>query len=142
MNHELRHVQAGFRKGRAGSLKKRESSRKIIYFCFIDCAKAFDCVDHNKLENSLREGIQYHLTCLLRNLYAGQKATVRTERLHSLSWHTVTTRLFVIWEWGNLCARDIRPIEFKETLRNKVIRTLLRLFNVTYRNFNCMKISY
>ena len=63
----------------AGSWKKQESSRKNIYFCFIDYAKAFDCVDHNKLWKILEEmGIPDHLTCLLRNLYAGQDATVRT----------------------------------------------------------------
>ena len=63
-----------------GSLKKQESSRKKdIYFCFIDYAKAFDCVDHNKLGKILKEmGKPDHLTCLLRNLYAGQEATVRT----------------------------------------------------------------
>ena len=62
-----------------GSLKKEESSRKNIYFCFIDYAKAFDCVDHNKLWKILKDmGIPEHLTCLLRNLYAGQEATVRT----------------------------------------------------------------
>ena len=58
----------------AGSWKKQESSRKNIYFCFIDYAKDFDCVDHNKLKEM---GIPEHLTCLLRNLYAGQEATVR-----------------------------------------------------------------
>ena len=63
----------------AGSWKKQESSSKNIYFCFIDYAKAFDCVDHNKLWKILKEmGIPDHLTCLLRNLYAGQEATVRT----------------------------------------------------------------
>ena len=63
----------------AGSLKKPKSSRKNIYFCFIDYAKAFDCVDHNKLWKILRAmGIPDHLTCLLRNLYTGQEATVRT----------------------------------------------------------------
>ena len=63
----------------AGSLKKQESSMKNIYFCFIDYAKAFDCVDHNKLWKILQEmGIPDHLTCILRNLYAGQEATVRT----------------------------------------------------------------
>ena len=62
-----------------GSSKKQESSKKNIYLCFIDYAKAFDCVDHNKLWKILREmGIPYHLTCLLRSLYAGQEATVRT----------------------------------------------------------------
>ena len=62
-----------------GSLKKQESSRINIYFCFIDYAKAFDCVDHNKLWKILKEmGTPDHLTYLLRNLYAGQEATVRT----------------------------------------------------------------
>ena len=63
----------------AGLLKKQESSRKNIYFWFIDYAKAFDCVDHSKLWKILKEmGISDHLTCPLRNLYAGQEATVRT----------------------------------------------------------------
>ena len=63
----------------AGSSEKQESSRKNIYFCFTDYAKAFDCVDHNQLWKILKEmGIPDHLTCLLRNLYAGQEATVRT----------------------------------------------------------------
>ena len=63
----------------AGSSKKQESSRETSYFCFIDYAKAFDCVDDNKLWDILKEmGIPDHLTCLLRNLYAGEEATVRT----------------------------------------------------------------
>ena len=63
----------------AGSSKKQESSKKHIYFCIIDYAKAFDCVDHNKLWKILKEmGIPDHLTCLFRKLYAGQEATVRT----------------------------------------------------------------
>ena len=63
----------------AGSRKMQESSRKNISFCFIDYAKAFDCVDHNKLWKIVQEmGIPDHLTCLLRNLYAGQEGTVRT----------------------------------------------------------------
>ena len=62
-----------------GSSKKQESSRKNIYFCFIDYAKAFDCVDHNKLWKILKEmGTPDHLTCLLRYLYTGQEAIVRT----------------------------------------------------------------
>ena len=62
-----------------GSLKKEREFQKNIYFCFIDYAKAFHCVDHNKLWKILKEmGILEHLTCLLRNLYAGQEATVRT----------------------------------------------------------------
>ena len=63
----------------AGSSKKAREFQKNIYFCFIDYAKAFDCVDHNKLWKILKEmGIPNHLICLLRNLYAGQEATVRT----------------------------------------------------------------
>ena len=62
-----------------GSLKKQDSSRKKVYFCFTSYTKAFDCLDHNKLWKILKEmGIPDHLTCLLRNLYAGQEATVRT----------------------------------------------------------------
>ena len=73
----------------AGSSKKQESSRKNIYFCFIDYAKAFDCVDHNQLWKILKEmGIPDHLTCLLRNLYAGQEATVGT-RHGTTDWFQV-----------------------------------------------------
>ena len=88
VNHELPDVQAGFRKGRGTReqitnirwvIDKAREFHKNIYLCFIDYAKAFDCVDHNKLWKILKEmGIPDHLTCLLRNLYAGQEATVRT----------------------------------------------------------------
>ena len=88
VNRELPDVQAGFRKGRGTRdqianihciMEKATELQKNIYFCFIDYAKAFDCVDHNKLWKILTEmGIPDHLTCLLRNLYAGQEATVRT----------------------------------------------------------------
>ena len=87
-NCELPDVQAGFRKGRGTRdqianihwiVEKTREFQKNIYFCFIDYAKAFDCVNHKKLWKSLKElEIPDHLTCLLRNLYAGQKATVRT----------------------------------------------------------------
>ena len=87
-NSELPDVQAGFRKGRGTRdqfanfrwiVEKAKEFQKNIYFCFIDYAKAFDCVDHNKLWKILKEmGIPNHLTCLLRNLYAGQEAKVRT----------------------------------------------------------------
>ena len=87
MNREPPDVQAGFRKGRGTRdqianirwiMEKAREFQKKIYFCFIDYAKAFDCVDHNKLWKILKEmGITDHLTCLLRNLYAGQEATVR-----------------------------------------------------------------
>ena len=85
---EIPDIQAGFRKGRGTRdqianirwiMEKARESQKNIYFCFIDYAKAFDCVDHKKLCKILKEmGIPDHLTCLLRNLYAGQEATVRT----------------------------------------------------------------
>ena len=88
VNCDLPDVQAGFRKGRRTRdqvanihwiIKKPREFQKNIYFCFIDYAKAFDCVDHNKLWKILHNmGIPDHLTHLLRNLYAGQKATVRT----------------------------------------------------------------
>ena len=82
MNRELSDVQAGFRKGRGTRdqianicwIIEKAEFQKNIYFCFIDYAKAFDCVDHNKPWKILKD----HLTCLLRNLYAGQEATVRT----------------------------------------------------------------
>ena len=87
MNHEIPDVQAGFRKGRETRdqianihwiMEKGREFQKNIWFCFIDYAKAFDCVDHNKLWKILiKMGIPDHLTCLLRNLYAGQEATVR-----------------------------------------------------------------
>ena len=88
MNREFPDVQAGFRKGRGTRdqianirwiIEKAREFQKNIYFCFMDCAKAFDCVDHNKVWKILKEmGIPDYLTCLLRNLYAGQEATVRT----------------------------------------------------------------
>ena len=87
VNHELPDIQAGFRKSRGTRdqianicwiIEKAREFQENIYFCFIDYAKIFDYVDHNKLENSERDGIPDHLTCLLRNLYASQEATVRT----------------------------------------------------------------
>ena len=88
MNRELPDVQVGFRKGRGTRdkianilwiIEKPREFQKNIYFCFNDYAKAFDCMDHNKLRKILKEmGIPDDLTCLLRNLYAGQEATVRT----------------------------------------------------------------
>ena len=85
VNCELPDVQAGFRKGRGTIdnicwiMEKAREFQKNIYFCFIDDAKTIDCVDHNKLWKILKEmGIPDHLTCLLRNLYVGQEATVRT----------------------------------------------------------------
>ena len=98
VNHELPDVQAGFRKGRGTRyqianicwiMEKAREFQKNIYFCFIDYAKAFDCVDHNKLWKILKEmGIPDHLTCLLRNLCAGQGATVTT-RHRTTDWFQI-----------------------------------------------------
>ena len=102
VNCELPDVQAGFRKGRGTRdqianirwiIEKAGELQKNIYFCFIDYAKAFDCVDHNKLWTILKEmGTPDHLTCLLRNPYAGQEATVRTG--HGTSdWFQIAKRV-------------------------------------------------
>ena len=97
VNRELPDVQAGFREGRGTRyqianirwiMEKAREFQKNIYFCFIDCAKAFDCVDHNKLWKILKEmGIPDHLTCLLINLYAGQEATVYCDPHRQRLWH-------------------------------------------------------
>ena len=97
MNCEHPDVQAGFRKGRGTRdqianihwiIEKAREFQKNIYLCFIDYAKAFDCVDHNKLWKILKEkGMPDHLTRLLRNLYAGQEATVRT--VHGTEWFQI-----------------------------------------------------
>ena len=89
VNHELPDVQGGFRKGRGTRnqianihwiIEKAREFQKSIYFCFLDDAKAFDCVDHNKPWKILKEmGIPDHLTCLLRNVYAGQEVTLELD---------------------------------------------------------------
>ena len=104
VNRELPDVQAGFRKGRGTRdqianicwiMEKSREFQKNIYFCFIDYAKAFDCVDHNKLWKILQEmGIPDHLTCLLRNLYAGQKATGNNRLVPN--WERSTSRLYIV----------------------------------------------
>ena len=108
MNRELPAVQAGFRKARGirrqtanirWIIEKAREFQKNIYFCFVDYAKAFDCVDHNKLWKILKAmGIPDHLTCLLRNLYAGQEATGRTEHGTRLvpNRERSTSRLYIV----------------------------------------------
>ena len=98
MNRKLSDVQAGFRKGRGTRaqtanicwiIENTREFQKDIYFCFIDYTKAFDCVDHNKLWKIIQEmRIPDHLTCLLRNLYAGQQATVRIEH-GTMDWFQI-----------------------------------------------------
>ena len=109
MNRELPDVQAGFRKGRETRdqianicwiIEKAREFQKNIYFCIIDYAKAFDCVDHKKLWKILKEmGIPEHLTCFLRNLYAGQEATVRTGQWNNRlvpNRKRSTSRLYIV----------------------------------------------
>ena len=107
-NRELPDVQTGFKKGRVTRdqianicwiIEKAREFQKNIYFCFIDYIKAFDCVDHNKLWGILQEmGITDHLTCLLRYLYAGQEATVRTRHGTGLlpNWERSLSRQYIV----------------------------------------------
>ena len=109
INQELPDVQAGFRTARGTRdhivnirwiIKKAREFQKNIYLCFLDYAKAFDCVDHNKRWEIIKEiGIADHLTCLLRNLYAGQEATVRTGH-GATDWFQIgkrsTSRLYIV----------------------------------------------
>ena len=106
MNDELPDVQAGFRQGRrtrgqianiSWIIGKSKEFQKNIYFCFIDYTKAFDCAHHTKMWKILKEmGIPDHLTCLLRNLYAGQEATVRTGH-GTTDWFQIGKRVFQGW---------------------------------------------
>ena len=107
VNRELPDVQAGFRKSRGTRdqmanicwiMEKAREFQKNFYFCFIDFAKAFDCVDHNKLKILQEMGILDHLTCLLRNLYAGQGATVRT-RHRTMDWFQIGKGVFKAVYW-------------------------------------------
>ena len=108
VNQELPDVQAGFRKGRGTRdqianicwiIKNAREIQKNIYFCFIDYARAFDCADHNKLWKILKEmGIPDHFTYLLRNLYAGQEATIRTRhgKTDCQNWERSTLSLYIV----------------------------------------------
>ena len=108
VNQELPDIQAGFRKGRGTRdqianicwiIEKAREFQKNIYFCFTDYTKSFDCVDHNKMWNILKEmGIPEHLTCLLRNLYAGQEASVRNRHATDWEpdWESSMSRLYIV----------------------------------------------
>ena len=106
VNQEIPDVQSGFRKGRGSRdqivnicwiIKKVREFQKNIYFCYIDYAKAFDTVDHNKLWKILKEmEIPDHLSCLLKNLYSGQEATVRTGHGTTDNWERNTSRLYIV----------------------------------------------
>ena len=106
MNQELPDVQAGFRNGRGTRdqianicwiMEKAREFQKNIYFCFIDYAKTFDCVDHNKLWKILKEmGIPDHLTCLLRNLYACQKQQLELDMEQQIGSKSGKSRLYIV----------------------------------------------
>ena len=144
MNHELPDFQAGFRKGRGTRdqivnicwiIKKAREFQKHIYFCFIDYAKAFDCVDHNKLWKILKEmGISDHLTWLLRNLYAGQEATVRTG--HG------TTIWFQIGKWvhqGCILSPCLFNLHAEYIMRNAGLDEAQAGIKIASRNINILR---
>ena len=146
MNHEIPDVQAGFRKGRGireqianirWITEKAREFQKNINFCFTDYAKAFDCVDHNKLRKILKEmGISDHLTCLLRNLYAGQEATVRTGH-GTTDWFQIGKGVCqgcILTPWlFNLCAEYIMRNAGLEEVQAG-IKTARRNINNQYIN--------
>ena len=116
-------------------IKKGRELQKIIYFCFIDYAKAFDCVDHNKLWKILKEmGIPNHLTCLLRNLYAGQEATVRTG--HG------TTDCFQIWKrvhQGCILSSCLFNLYAQYIMRNTGLEEAQAGIKIAGRNINNLR---
>ena len=144
VNHELPDIQPGFRKG-IGTIdqianidwviKKTREFQKNIYFSFIDYAKAFDCVDHNKLRKILKEmGIPDHLTCLLRNLYAGQEATVRTGR--------GKTDLFQIWKGvcqGCILSPCLFNLYTEYIMRNAGLDEAQSRIKIARRNINNLR---
>ena len=141
VNCELPDVQASFRKGRGTGdqiasirwiIEKAREFQRNIYLCFIDYANAFDCVDHNKLWEILKEmGIPDHLTCLLRNLYAGQEATVRTGH-GTTDWFQIDKGVrqgFILSSClFNICAEYI--------MRNAVLKEAQVGIKIAGRNIN------
>ena len=137
-------IQAGFRKGRGTRdqianirwiIEKAREFQKNIYFCFLDYAKAFDCVDHNKLWKILKEiGIPDRLTCLLRNLYAGQEATVRTR--HG------TTDLFQIQtgvRQGCILSACLHNLYAEYIMRNAGLEKAQAGIKIARRNINNLR---
>ena len=156
MNQELPDIQAGFRKGRGTRdkianihwiIEKAREFQKNIYVCFIDYAKAFDCVDHNKLRKILQQmGIPDHLTCLLRNLYAGQEATVKLQQrtgsklgkeyIKAVCCHPVYLAYMqsTSWEmpdWMNHMLESRLPGEMSTTSNNQMIQRMRWLDGIT-----------
>ena len=144
MNRELPDFQAGFRKGRGTRdqivnihwfMEKAKEFQKNIYFCFIDYAKAFDCVDHSKLWKILREkGIPDHLTCLLRNLYAGQEAAVRT-RHETTDWFQIGTGV----QKGCILSPCLFNLRAEYIMRNAGLEETQAGIKIAGRNINKLR---
>ena len=144
VNCELPDVQAGFRKGRGTRdqianicwiIEKAREFQKNIYFCFIDYAKGFDCVGHNKLWKILKGmGIPDHLTCLLRNLYAGQEATVRTGH-GTTNWFQIGKRV----RQGCILSPCLFNLHAEEIMRNAELEEAHAGINVAGRNMNNLR---
>ena len=140
MNRELPDVQAGFRKGRGTRdqianirwiIEKAREFQKNTDFCFINYAKAFDCVDHNKLEILQEMGIPDHLTCLLRNLYAGQEATIRT-RHGTTDWFQVRKGV----RQGCILSPCLFNLYAEYIMRNSGLEEAQAGIKITRRNIN------
>ena len=144
MNRELPDVQADFTKGRGTRdqiaticwiIKKAREFQKNIYFCFIDYAKAFDCVDPNKLWKILREmGIPDHLTSLLRSLYAGQKATVRTGH-GTTDWFQIGKRV----RQGCILSPCLFNLHVEYVMRNAGLEEAQAEIQIAGRNINRLR---
>ena len=144
MNRKLPDIQAGFRKGRGTRdqianmcwiIEKAREFHKNIYFCFIDYAKAYDCVDDNKLWKILKEmGIPDHLTCLLRNLYAGQEATVRTG--HGITdWFQIGKRV----HQGCILSPCLFNLYANYIMRNAALEEIQAGIKIARRNINNLR---
>ena len=143
VNHEFRDVQPGFRKGRGTRdqivnicwiIAKAREFQTIIYFCFIDYAKAFDCVDHNKLWKTLKEMRPDHLTCLLRNLYAGQEATVRTGH-GTTDWFQIGKRV----RQGCILSACLFNLHAEYIMRNAELEEAQAGIKIAGRNINNLR---
>ena len=144
VNQELPDAQAGFRKGRGTRnqisnicwiIQKARKFQKIIYLCFIDYTKAFDCVDNNTLQKILKNmGILDHLTCLLRNLYAGQEATVRT-LYGTTDWFRIENG---VWE-GCLLSSCLFNLYSEHIMRNAELDELQTRIKIGGRIINNLR---
>ena len=145
VNRELLDIQAGFRKGKGTRnqianirwiMEKAREFQKNIYFCFIDYAKAFDCVGHNKLWKILKAmGIPDHLTCLLRNLYAGQEAIVRTGH-GTIDWFQIGKGVYQ----GCVLSPCLFNSHAEYIMRNAGLEEAPAGINIARRNINNLKI--